>query len=104
MKLLAYTSPARGHLYPIVPILAVLATRGHRVSVCTLSGELEHITAIGIDGSAIDPEVENNQLEDWRERSPRRAASSVLRTFAERATHDAPILRGRSTIAIRMFS
>jgi MGT family glycosyltransferase len=92
VKLLAYTSPARGHLYPIVPILAALAERGHRVSVYTLSGELEHLAAFDIDGSAIDPEVESNQLEDWRERSPHRAGSSVLRTFAERAARDAPDL------------
>jgi UDP:flavonoid glycosyltransferase YjiC (YdhE family) len=92
MRLLAYTSPARGHLYPIVPILTTLAERGHSVSVCTLSGELEHLAAVGIKGSALDPEVESNQLEDWRERSPHRAAFSVLRTFAERAISDAPYL------------
>lgn len=28
MKVLAYTSPARGHLYPLVPILDELAGRG----------------------------------------------------------------------------
>jgi MGT family glycosyltransferase len=92
VKLLAYTSPARGHLYPIVPILTALGERGHRVSVCTLSGEIEHLTAVGIEGLAIDPVVELNQLEDWRERSPPRAASSVLRTFAERAAREVPDL------------
>jgi UDP:flavonoid glycosyltransferase YjiC (YdhE family) len=42
MRLLAYTSPARGHLYPTVPILAELFARGHHTSVCTLSGAREH--------------------------------------------------------------
>jgi MGT family glycosyltransferase len=92
MKVLAYTSPARGHLYPIVPIMAALADRGHRASVCTLSGELGQLAPIGIEGIAIDPVVERNQLEDWRERLPRRAILSVLSTLAERAGHDAPDL------------
>jgi MGT family glycosyltransferase len=92
MKVLAYTSPARGHLYPIVPILGELAARGHHTSVCTLSNELGYLAQIGIEGSAIDPVVERIQIEDWRERSPRRAGLSVLKTFTERAGGEAPDL------------
>ncbi len=92
MKVLAYTSPARGHLYPVVPIMAALAERGHHTSVVTLSDELGHLAQMGIEGSAIDPVVERNQLEDWRERSPRRAIVSVMKTLAERASRDAPDL------------
>ncbi len=92
MKVLAYTSPARGHLYPIVPILATLVERGHEACVVTLSGELGHLAPLGIEGVAMDPAVERMQLEDWRERLPLRAAVSVLRTFAERAAGEAPDL------------
>ena len=92
MKVLAYTSPARGHLYPVVPILIALAERGHRTSVLTLSGELRHVAQTGIEASAIDPVVEDNQLEDWRERSPRRAILSVMKTLTERASRDGPDL------------
>ncbi|HEV3319362.1 MAG TPA: nucleotide disphospho-sugar-binding domain-containing protein [Solirubrobacteraceae bacterium] len=92
MRVLAYTSPARGHLYPIVPIMAELVARGHRASVCTLSGELGHLARLGIEGSAIDPAVESIQIEDWRKRSPRSAGLSVLRTFTERADGEAPDL------------
>jgi MGT family glycosyltransferase len=92
MKLLAYTSPARGHLYPVVPILTTLAARGHRTAVCALSGELEHLRKLEIEASAINPIVEDNPIVDWRERSPRRAAGSVLRTFAQRAEGEAPDL------------
>jgi len=92
MRVLAYTSPARGHLYPIVPIMAALSERGHRASVCTLAGELASVQALGIAGLAIDPVVERNQLRDWRERSPLRANLSVMRTFLERARDDAPDL------------
>jgi len=92
MKVLAYTSPARGHLYPVVPILVALGERGHRTSVLTLSGELGHVAQTGIEASAIDPVVERNQLEDWRERSPRRAILSVMKTLTERARRDGPDL------------
>ncbi len=92
MKVLAYTSPARGHLYPIVPIMALLTQRGHQAALCTLSSELEHLTPLGIQGSAIDPVVERNQLQDWRERLPPSAIRSVMRTLTERATREAPDL------------
>ena len=48
MKLLAYTSPARGHLFPLVPILTELIARGRQADVCTLSPELDQLTALGI--------------------------------------------------------
>jgi UDP:flavonoid glycosyltransferase YjiC (YdhE family) len=92
VKVLAYTSPARGHLYPIVPILAELAERGHRVSVCTLADELGQLAPLGIEGSAIDPAVERIEIEDWRERSLPKAGLSVLKTFTERASCEAPDL------------
>jgi MGT family glycosyltransferase len=89
VKVLAYTSPARGHLYPLVPILTELIERGHPASVVTLSGELTQLQAVGIETRAIDPIVERNQITDWRERSPRKAIISALETFAERAARDA---------------
>lgn len=92
MRVLAYTSPARGHLYPIVPIMAELVERGHEAHVCGMSGELEPLARLGIETSALDPAIASKQLEDWRERSPRRAALSVMSTFAERARREAPDL------------
>jgi MGT family glycosyltransferase len=92
MRVLAYTSPARGHLYPVMPIMTELAARGHHTSVGTLASELGHLARVGIEGWAIDPAVERIQVEDWRERSPRRAVISVLRTFTERSAGDAPDL------------
>jgi MGT family glycosyltransferase len=92
MRLLVYTSPARGHLYPVVPIATELAGRGHEVTICTLSEELENLAQLDVEVAAIDPLIERNQIEDWREHSPRRAGLSVLRTFAERARGEEPDL------------
>jgi MGT family glycosyltransferase len=93
MRLLAYTSPARGHLYPAVPILNALAARGHSISVCALAGELAQLAPLGIQATAIDPRIESIPIVDWRERSPLRAAGSVLRTFAERSELEVPDLQ-----------
>ena len=90
--MLTYTSPARGHLYPIVPLLSELAARGHRPSVVALAGELGHLGQIGIAGWPIDPAVERIEIEDWRARSPAGAGLSVLKTFARRAQGEAPDL------------
>jgi UDP:flavonoid glycosyltransferase YjiC (YdhE family) len=92
VRVLTYTSPARGHLYPAVPIVAELAARGHRTAIVALAGELEHLAGIGIEGWAIDPAVERVEIEDWRERSMPKAELSVLKTFARRARGEAPDL------------
>jgi UDP:flavonoid glycosyltransferase YjiC (YdhE family) len=92
MKVLAYTSPARGHLYPAVPIMSELAARGHRASVVALSGELEHLAQTGVEGTPIDPAVECIEIEDWRERSLPKAGISVLKTFTQRAAGEVPDL------------
>ena len=92
MKVLAYTSPARGHLYPAVPIMSELAARGHRASVVALSSELEHLAQTGVEGAPIDPAVERIEIEDWRERSLPKAGISVLKTFTQRAGGEAPDL------------
>jgi len=93
VKVLTYTSPARGHLYPVVPIVAELARRGHGATLCTLAAELGHLKPLGIEGSAIDPEIERIEIEDWRERSPIGAVRSVLRTFVKRSSFEVPDLQ-----------
>jgi UDP:flavonoid glycosyltransferase YjiC (YdhE family) len=93
MRILAYTSPARGHLYPLVPLATELAARGHELHVLSLAGELHHLAALGIAATPIDPAIEHNQLQDWRERLPLRAMVSALSTFAQRAQREAPDLQ-----------
>ncbi len=45
-RYLVYTSPARGHLYPIVPTLEELKRRGHEIAVRTLASEVEMLRAV----------------------------------------------------------
>jgi MGT family glycosyltransferase len=92
-RYLAYTSPARGHLYPIVPILSELRDRNHEVSVRTLASEVGTLDALGIAAAPIDPAIEAIEHDDWRARTPIGGLKRARRTFAERAAHDLLDLR-----------
>jgi MGT family glycosyltransferase len=92
-RYLVYTSPARGHLYPLVPTLLELRTRGHEVAVRTLASEVELVRGLGFDAAPIDPRVEQREMDDWRAGSPPKALDRALRTFIDRARNDGPDLR-----------
>lgn len=92
-RVLAYTSPARGHLFPVTPILDELRARGHDVALRTLSSQVDLMRERGFEAAPIDPAVEAIRHEDWRERNPRAALRRAVATFCARAEHDAPDLR-----------
>ncbi|HQZ85911.1 MAG TPA: glycosyltransferase, partial [Actinomycetota bacterium] len=70
---LAYTSPARGHLFPLTPILDELAARGHTITVRTLASEVPLMNSRGFSAQPIAEQIEVIQLEDWRAGNPRKA-------------------------------
>lgn len=92
-NVLAYTSPARGHLYPLTPILDELRRRGHEISVRTLASEVALMRSRGFAAMPISAQVEGIELQDWRSRSARHALKLAVRGFASRAEHDAVDLR-----------
>ena len=92
-RYLVYTSPARGHLYPIVPTLEELRRRGHEVVVRTLASEVQLLRDVGFEAEAIDPAIERREIDDWRAHTPIGALQAGLRGFFERARHDGPDLR-----------
>ena len=94
MRVLAYTSPARGHLYPVTPIMVELAARGHDTHIVGLADELGRLEPLGIECSPIDPAIAGIEIVDWQERSLPGAGLSTLRTFAQRSLHEAPDLTG----------
>ncbi|MBN9110864.1 MAG: glycosyltransferase [Pseudonocardia sp.] len=59
---LVYTPPAAGHVFPLVPGLRALASRGHRVHVRTAPDLVDRLAGAGvltggIEASAIDPRI-----------------------------------------------
>src|SRR3954451_9912445 len=64
-RFLAYTSPAAGHLFPLVPGLLALADRGHDVRVLAPAGHLEDVRATGLDAEPLDPRIEALEVRDF---------------------------------------
>jgi UDP:flavonoid glycosyltransferase YjiC (YdhE family) len=88
-RALAYTSPARGHLYPLTPILDELSRRGHKVALRTLASEVEMMRARGIDAAPIEPAIEAIEHDDYEARTPLGGLKRVVRVLCRRAEHDA---------------
>jgi MGT family glycosyltransferase len=91
--ILAYTSPAKGHLYPLTSILLELQSRGHDVCVRTLSSEIDTVRGLGLRAEPVDPRIEALVMQDWRHRTPQRALAASVRTFVQRAPLDAADLQ-----------
>ncbi|HEY5032472.1 MAG TPA: glycosyltransferase [Actinomycetes bacterium] len=92
-RVLAYTSPARGHLFPLTPILDELRQRGHEISVRTLASQVSLMEGRGFAAAPISTQVERISLQDWRARSPQGALAASVRGFCARAEYDAADLR-----------
>jgi MGT family glycosyltransferase len=93
-RILTYTSPARGHLFPITPILLELRRRGHEVAVRTLASQVSTMRDLGLDAEAIDPAIEAIEHDDYLARTPVGANKRGVRVFCERAVHEVPDIRG----------
>ena len=91
-RVLCYTSPGRGHLFPTVPVLLELTRRGHAVSLMTLSAEVSRMNRLGLRTRAIDAAIEAREHDDWRASSPTAALDRGVRVFVARAGHEIPEL------------
>lgn len=86
--ILAYTSPALGHLLPVTALLAELSRRGHTVHLCTLSTGVEIGQRLGFTTEAIDPRIEAIELDDWKGANPRAALQLGLAAFGRRGAYE----------------
>lgn len=91
--ILAYTSPARGHLFPLTPILDELHRRGHQIMLRTLASQVPLMQARGFTAAPISEHIEALEHDDWRARTPRAALERNLRVGTARAAYDAPDLQ-----------
>jgi MGT family glycosyltransferase len=80
-----YTSPARGHLFPVLPIALELKRRQYHVCISCLADEVAQVTSLGLDARPLDPRVEAREMDDWRGKNPLEALERAMRTFADRA-------------------
>lgn len=85
---LAYTSPALGHMLPMSALLGELARRGHTVHLRTLSSCTAMGHAFGFDSTPIDPRIEDIALDDWQARGAREALRLGVATFGRRGGYE----------------
>jgi len=85
MRVLAYTSPARGHLNPMMGPLLELRERGAEVHVRTLASGVEAVRSAGLACEPIDPAIEAVAMDDHRARSQKAAGERAFQVWAERA-------------------
>ena len=84
-SILMYTSPARGHLYPILGVALELRARGHQVHVRTLAREVDRVLALGLGAAPIAPAIEAREMDDWRGKNSLQALEFAMATFGDRA-------------------
>ena len=87
-SVLIYTSPARGHLFPVLPIARELSSRDYRVCVACLADEVDRVAGLGLEARPIAPRVEAREMDDWRGKNPMQALERAMRTFADRAAFE----------------
>jgi UDP:flavonoid glycosyltransferase YjiC (YdhE family) len=91
--ILAYTSPALGHLYPISSLLAELHKRGHTIALRTLAGGVHTGRSLGFATEPIDPQIEAVVMDDWTAPNARAALQRAFTAFGRRAVYEVADLR-----------
>ena len=91
-RFLAYTAPATGHLNPLVPGLLELRRRGHEVHVRTLASMVETLRALGLEASAVAPEVAGVEVTDYQATTDTDRLTRGQVDLVERGRHDGPDL------------
>jgi MGT family glycosyltransferase len=85
VRILAYTSPARGHLNPMMGPLLELASRGAEVHVRTLASEVSAVREAGLVCEPIDPRIEALEMDDHNAKSQVAAGERAFEVWARRA-------------------
>ncbi len=83
-RILIYTSPARGHLFPVIGAGIELKARGHEVHLRTLAAEVERVRSLGLSAEPIAAAIEARELDDWRGGNPMQALQLAMKTFGDR--------------------
>ena len=93
MKVLVYTAPAKGHLFPTIPILLELQKRGHDVVLYALGSEVDRLRGLGITADPVDPALEDVKLLDYTGKNPLDSLKLGTKAFVERGRIDGPEMR-----------
>lgn len=82
------TSPAKGHLYPVVDTLLELQRRGHEIYLRTLPNEVKRMNELGFHASPHEDRADNKELHDWDAPNKFAAQQMAVNQLAERIPYD----------------
>ena len=91
-RILAYTMPATGHVYPLVAGLLELQSRGHSVHVRTEPAAVETLLAAGLDASPVDPQILEVPITDYLATTDRARLTTGVGNLMQRGAYDGPDL------------
>jgi MGT family glycosyltransferase len=91
--ILAYGSPALGHLLPLGALLDELAGRGHQIHLRTLASEVAAMRGVGFHAEAVDPRIEAIAGRDWLARNAFEVLKTTLDVLCRRALIEVDDLR-----------
>ncbi len=86
--ILAYGSPALGHLLPLAALLNELARRGHQVHLLSISSGVADVRAAGIHAEPVDPRIEAIGGPDWMARNALDVLKSSVDVLCRRAVFE----------------
>jgi MGT family glycosyltransferase len=92
-RLLAYLSASSGNTYPAIDTLLELAHRGHELHVRARASDVELMCALGLRAAAIDPAIEQIEVEDWRGRTQIDSFLRLIRGYYSWGMLEIPDLR-----------
>jgi MGT family glycosyltransferase len=91
--ILAYGSPALGHLLPVGALLRELVRRGHEVHLRTMSAGVATMRAVGVHAEPVDPGIEAIVGEDWQARNALQVLKLSIDVLCRRAVLEVDDLR-----------
>ncbi len=83
--ILAYGSPALGHLLPLSALLGELVERGHDVHVQTMAAEVPRMRRAGVHTEPVDPRIEAVAGQDWTAKNALAVLKMSIDVLCERA-------------------
>ena len=87
-RFLVYTSPASGHLLPLVPGVLALQDRGHQVRLVCAAADVDLVREAGIDAVAVDPRIQEIELSDHAAGSDKERLRQGHRDLLTRGRYD----------------
>ncbi|PJK23058.1 nucleotide disphospho-sugar-binding domain-containing protein [Mycolicibacterium goodii] len=86
--ILAYNTPAMGHLFPMTALLSELRSRGHDIALRTLAAGVGMGRNLGFAAAKVDPRIEAIPLDDANAPSPAVGLRRAFDTFARHAEYE----------------